>query len=260
MITRKHAILAAALTLGIVMFVSPGAKAQPLDDRVLVTMPYSTVIGHKTLAPGDYVIQRMPSAGGGGRVLLIYSDNGMKFETSAITIPCQDPKIARDTKIVLTRIGDDYYYDKVWVQGKEYGYEFVMPKEARMRRRELMAQVTVPATLSSTNSTITTNTTTTASAEIPQEPAPIVNEENNVETESTLQAEVTPPPAPEVSPAPEVTPLPESSASADREMDQNPPPAPEERTRMPKTSSGWLGMVLGSSALLGIGALMRRNS
>jgi len=252
MITRKYAIVAAALTLGIAMLVSSGVQAQPLDDRVNVTMPYTTVIGHKTLLPGDYVIQRMPSAGG-GRVLLIYSDKGMKFETSAITIPCLDPKIARDTKIVLSRIGDDYYYDKVWVEGKEYGYEFVLPKEARMRRKELMAQVTVPGTLG-------TSTTTTASAEIPEQPAPIVTEqESKVETESTLEAQAVPVPAPEV--RPEITPLPEES-SADREMDQNPPPAPApaERTSMPKTSSDWLSLLAGSSALLGLGVFMRRKS
>src|SRR5438445_11891216 len=174
--TRKYAIVAAALTLGVAMLVSPGVQAQPLDDRVNVTMPYTTVIGHKTRPPGDYVIQLMPSAGGGGRVLLIYSDKGMTFETSAMTIPCLDPKIARDTKIEVSRIGDDYYYDKVWVQGKEYGYEFILPKEARQRRKELMAKVTVPASTSSTTST-TTTTTTTASAAVPEQPAPIIREE-----------------------------------------------------------------------------------
>jgi hypothetical protein len=256
MLTRKYSSVAATLTLGIAMLVSTGAQAQPLDDRVNVTMPYTTVIGHKTLLPGDYVIQRMSSAGGAGRVLLIYSDKGMKFETSAITIPCQDPKIARDTKVVLSRIGDDYYYDKVWVEGKEYGYEFILPKEARMRSKELMAKVTVPGTLSTSSSTITT-TTETASAE----PAPVVTEqETKVETESTLEAQAVPAPAPEVSP--EVAPLPEESSSANREMDQNPlpAPAPAERTSMPKTSSDWLAMLAGSSALLGLGVFMRRKS
>src|SRR5262245_33289818 len=119
--TRKYAIVAATLALGIAMFVSPGAKAMPLDDRVVVNMPYTTIIGEKTLPPGDYVIQRMRDAGGGGRVLLVYSDNGMKFETSAITIPVLDQNTARDTKVVLSKIGDDYYYDKVWVEGKQYG-------------------------------------------------------------------------------------------------------------------------------------------
>src|SRR6185503_13049265 len=156
--TRKNAIMAAALTLGITMLVSPGAQSQPLDDRVIVNMPYTTTVGHKTLPPGEYVIQRLHSASG-SRVLLFYSDNGMKFETSAMTIPCLDINTARDTKVVLNRIGDDYYYDKVWVQGKDYGYEFILPKEARARRRELMAKVTVPA--STSTSTITTTSTTT---------------------------------------------------------------------------------------------------
>jgi hypothetical protein len=253
--TRKQMVVAAALTLGMAMLFSAGAKAQPLDDRVLVNMPYTTIIGHKTLSPGDYVIQRMPSAGGGGRVLLIYSDNGMKFETSAITIPCQDRNIARDTKVVLSRVGNDYYYDKVWVQGKEYGYEFVLPKEARMRRKELMAQVTVPASTSTSTSTITTTTA------IAEQPAVTTEEQTRVETESQV-AEVVPPPAPEVETAPEVSPAPpEESFSADREMDQNPPPAPapEERTRMPKTASDWLGMLSGSGALLGLGLYLRRK-
>src|ERR1051325_295399 len=161
---RKYAIVAAALTLGMVMLVSPVAQSQPLDDRVIVNMPYTTTVGHKVLPPGEYVIQRMHSASG-SRVLLFYSDNGMKFETSALTIPCLDMNTARDTKVVLDRIGDDYYYDKVWVQGKDYGYEFILPKEARMRRKE-MAKVIVPGNAS--RSTITTTTTTEQPAEVAQ--------------------------------------------------------------------------------------------
>jgi len=257
--TRKYAIVAATLALGIATFVSPAAKAQPLDDRVNVTMPYTTIIGHKTLPPGDYVIQRMPNASG-GRVLLIYSDNGMKFETSAITIPCLDPKVARDTKIVLSRIGDDYFYDKVWVQGKEYGYEFILPKEARMRRKELMAKVTVPGTLSTSNSTITTTTETARASE----PAVITQENSEIQAETKVDTETTTLEAQATVPAPEVTPAPEvfsESSSADREMDQNPAPAPvpAERITMPTTASDWMGMLAGSSALLGLGVFLRRS-
>ena len=117
----------------------------------------------------------MHSQSGGGRVLLIYSDNGMKFETSTMTIPVLDINTARDTKVVLTKIGDDYYYNKIWVQGKQYGYEIPLPKEARQRRDELMARVTVPASTFSSSST-TTTTTQTAEAEAPQvvaEAAPV---------------------------------------------------------------------------------------
>ena len=255
--TRKNAIMAAALSLGIAMLVSPGAQSQPLDDRVIVNMPYTTTVGHKTLPPGEYVIQRLHSASG-SRVLLFYSDNGMKFETSAMTIPCLDINTARDTKVVLNRIGDDYYYDKVWVQGKDYGYEFILPKEARARRRELMAKVTVPASTSSSTITTTTTTTTTddanriAEAEIQTEVVePVQQAEVKVEEQVDLEAKVETPVQAEPEPAVELT------ESADREMDQN--PAPAERTTMPKTYTGWLAMMLGGGALLGAGIVLRKQ-
>jgi len=251
--TRKNAIMAAALTLGITMLVSPGAQSQPLDDRVIVNMPYTTTVGHKTLPPGEYVIQRLHSASG-SRVLLFYSDNGMKFETSAMTIPCLDINTARDTKVVLNRIGDDYYYDKVWVQGKDYGYEFILPKEARARRRELMAKVTVPASTSSSTITTTSTTITDTDAnrvaeaeiqtEVTEQPvlqAEVKTEEVETQVETPVQAE----------------PEPELTESANREMDQN--PAPAERTTMPKTYTGWLAMVLGGGALLGAGIAVRKQ-
>jgi len=258
--TRTNAIMAAALSLGITMLVTPGAQSQPLDDRVIVNMPYTTTVGHKTLPPGEYVIQRLHSASG-SRVLLFYSDNGMKFETSAMTIACLDINTARDTKVVLNRIGDDYYYDKVWVQGKDYGYEFILPKEARARRREMMAKVTVPASTSSSTITKTTSTTTTeadanriAEAEIQTEVVePVQQAEVKVEeqVDVDLEAKVETPVQAEPEPAVELT------QSADREMDQN--PAPAERTTMPKTYTGWLAMMLGGGALLGAGIVLRKQ-
>lgn len=249
--TRKYAIMAAALTLGIAMLVSPGAQSQPLDDRVIVNMPYTTTVGHKTLPPGEYVIQRLHSASG-SRVLLIYSDKGMKFETSAMTIPCLDINTARDTKVVLTRIGDDYFYDKVWVQGKDYGYEFPLPKEARLRRKELMAKVTVPA--STSTSTITTTTTTEAERAAVEEQAVVQQAEVKTETEIETKVET-----PVVETPVQAEPEPELTETANREMDQNPAPAPAERTTMPKTYTGWLAMMLGGGALLGAGLALSKK-
>jgi len=261
--TRKYAIVAAALTLGIAMLVSPGAQAQPLDDRVIVNMPYTTTIGHKVLPPGEYVIQRMHSASG-SRVLLIYSDNGMKFETSALTIPCLDPNVARDTKVILSRLGDDYYYDKVWVQGKEYGYEFILPKEARMRRKE-MARVTVPASTSS--STITTTTTSEQPAELAQvegeqqvennvEQQANVEEQAKVEEQTYVETPVEEPAVIAEAETPAEEQLPESAA-----REEVPPPAPSaaERTSMPKTNTGWMTLLFGGGTLLGAGFLLRKR-
>jgi hypothetical protein len=224
-----------------------------MDDKVTVTMPYTTIIGNKTLEPGDYVIKRMSSPGG-SRVLLVYSDDGMKFETSAMTIPVYDQNVARDTKVILSKVGNDYYYDKVWVQGKSYGYQFLLPKEARDRQRELLA---INAQSGSGSSTITTTTTETAKVE---EPAPVVAEQtvtqpveelkSEVQTETEIaQAE----PAPVVEPEP--APLPES---ADRAMDE-PAPAPA-REELPATNAGWMAMMIGGGSLLGMGLKLCRKA
>lgn len=258
--TRNYLNLAGALTLGMALLASPSAQAQPLDDRVIVDMPYTTTVGDKTLEPGEYVIKRLHSQSGNGRILLIYSDNGMKFQTSTMTIPVLDLNTARDTKVILTKIGDDYYYNKVWVQGKQYGYEIPLPKSARLRRDELMAQVTVPGSTSSSSSTITT-TTQTAEAEAPLvaeaepvEAPPVIAEERQVVEEQVNEPVVAANPVPvQEEPAAEEIPA-DLPVSANREMDQNPAPA-----ELPRTAAGWLALMLSGSGLLGAGMMLRRK-
>jgi hypothetical protein len=264
--TRNYLNLAGTMALGVAMLMSPRAQAQPLDDRVIVDMPYTTTVGNKTLQPGEYVIQRLHSQSGSGRVLLIYSDNGMKFETSTMSIPVLDLNTARDTKIVLSKIGDDYYYDKIWVQGKQYGYEIPLPKEARQRRNELMARVTVPASTSG-QSTVTTTTTETAQVETPtavQEerveiaavpPEPAIEQPQAVETVPQANEPVVAANPVPVEERPVTEDIPSDlTQTANREMDQNPAPA-----ELPKTAAGWMALVLGGSGLLGAGLKLRRK-
>jgi len=136
-------------------------------DRVNVNLPYTVTVGDRTLQPGDYVIQQLRDQGGGSRVLLIYSDSGMKFETSAMTIPALDQNTPENTKVVLHHFGNDYYFDKVWIQGKDYGYEFPVPDSVKARERERMQPISVAATYSTVQQSDTTsaaNTTTTTAA------------------------------------------------------------------------------------------------
>src|SRR5437764_15051527 len=69
----------------------------------------------------------------------------MHFETSAMTIAALDTLTPRDTKVVLHRFGNDYFFDKIWIQGKNYGYEFPLPESVKSRERERMQPVNVAA-------------------------------------------------------------------------------------------------------------------
>jgi len=157
-------ITAGVLALGLAAWNTPSKAQGPLYDRVNVNLPYSVTIGDRTLQPGDYVIQQLRDTGGNSRVLLIYSDNGMKFETSAMTIPALDTNTPENTKVVLHHFGSDYYFDKIWIQGKDYGYEFPVPDSVKSRMNERSEPVSVAAAYSTTQQTDTTTNTTTASA------------------------------------------------------------------------------------------------
>ena len=199
----------------------------PLYDKVIVDLPYRVTINNTVLEPGHYVIRQLDDAGGGSRVLQIFSNDGMKLRTTSLTIPTLDNNTPENTKIILHHYGSDYYFDKIWIQGKNYGYEFPLPNAVKSRMRERAEPYTVAATY---------------------EPTPKKEEETTV-AQNTTPAPAPPPPAQE----------------PPREVAQNtpppapPPPAPEAPPqRMPTTSIGWLTMMISGGLFTGAGLLMRR--
>lgn len=283
--TFRNAVSAAAV--GLAMWATSGAVySQPMYDRIKANIPYKITVGEKTLEPGDYTIQQLPSQSS-SRILLFYSKDGMKFETSAMTIPTLDPDTAKDTKLILNKVGDDYYVHKIWVQGKDYGYELPIPKGLKDREKETtMAAATVTGTSSSapmdatqaaedtqakadtkaTDDIKTAEATTppvspTAQATMPppvtsQTEQKTINQETAQNTAAIVQA--TPAPTP-------VTPTVDANANtADRVVAEAPPtptPAPvTSEPTMPSTAANWLTMLLGGGTLSGLGMMLRRKA
>ena len=224
----KNLLLAAGVwTLALATLAVPMWAQGPLYDKVIVDLPYAVTIGNKVLQPGNYVIRQNDSMGGGSRVLLIYSNGGRSFETSTMTIPALDQRTPESTKVVLHRFGNDYFFDKIWIQGKNYGYEFPLPESVKSRQRERMQPVSVAARYESTTQQAQQTQQTEKEAERPTE-----------------VAQAAPPPAP---PAAEPAPA--------------PAPAPPEAAReMPHTSAGWLTMLLGGGFLATAGLGLRRRA
>jgi hypothetical protein len=263
-------ITAGVLALGLAAWTTPSKAQGPMYDRVNVNLPYSVTIGNRTLQPGDYVIQQLRDQGGNSRVLLIYSDNGMKFETSAMTIPALDRNTPESTKVMLHHFGNDYYFDKIWIQGKDYGYEFPVPDSVKSRQNERMEPISVAANYSTVQSTDTTTSqnTTTARSTTPQATT----------TPSTTTSQSTPPPATttRTTTAQQTTQSPATTTSTMTAQNQTTPqPATTQRQStmapattastneanrsMPNTSAGWLMMLLSGGALSGAGLSLRRK-
>ncbi|MEX2263917.1 MAG: hypothetical protein WD696_18325 [Bryobacteraceae bacterium] len=45
----------------------------------------------------------------------------------------------------MNRIGNEYFFDKIWVQGSDYGYQFVLPDAVKRRMRERLEPAAVIA-------------------------------------------------------------------------------------------------------------------
>ena len=227
LLTTAGVLVAGALATTATMFAQG-----PMYDKVIVDLPYRVTINNTVLDPGHYVIRQLDDAGGGSRVLQIFSDDGMKLRTSTLTIPTLDNNTPENTKIILHHYGDDYYFDKIWIQGKNYGYEFPLPDAVKSRIREKSEPYTVAATYEQTKPQEPVAQAAPAPAPAPPPPPPAPEQP----TETAQNAP--PPPAPQ--PAPE--------------------PAPQPPTRMPTTSIGWMTLVISGSLFAGAGLLLRRIS
>src|SRR5581483_7174979 len=146
MSTKTLITTAGMLVAGIAATAGVMRAQGPLYDKVIVDLPYRVTVNNTVLEPGHYVIRQMDDPGGGSRVLQIFSDDGMKLRTTSLTIPTLDNNTPESTKVILHHYGDDYYFDKIWIQGKNYGYEFPLPNAVKSRMREKMQPYTIAAT------------------------------------------------------------------------------------------------------------------
>jgi hyperosmotically inducible protein len=136
----NYQISAITLLLGASAFAWQG----PMYDRITVDLPYPVVVQDKTLQPGSYTIEEDHSATK-NNVLHIFDGSGMKLETTVQTIPTVNNKTPSDTTVVLNRYGENYYLDKIWVQGKDFGYQFREPESLKSLQRERKESATLPA-------------------------------------------------------------------------------------------------------------------
>ncbi len=223
------------LTMLVLGVLSAGAWA---DDRVAVSLPYPVTIGAKTLPPGDYLIRSI-NPGSGGRVLGIFAGDERKHEATVMTIPALDNRTPEETKVVLHRFGDEYYFDKIWIQGKDYGYEFVLPGDvkSRMRERSLTA-ATIPARLDRGAEPVPQPVQTAAA-----NPAPHAN----AKPEPPVSRADADPAAPAASEAQEPPAAATKAAVGD---------APA----MPNTAGNWLVWLICGGALTAVGLAARKRS
>jgi len=109
--------------------------SEPLYDIVEVDLSRPVDIGPTVLQPGHYRFEQV----NGKTDPSIFKVTGDQGEVATLTSVGFDaykqPGPAKETKLVLTKVGDKYYLDQIWIQGQSQGYEFPHTNVSRAELR-----------------------------------------------------------------------------------------------------------------------------
>jgi len=135
-------IVTATLAMAFAVLPAPhNLNAQQIaSDRFQVALSHPVTIGNKVLQPGNYSIEPVNIAGGDAPALsisLIDANYGRTFETTAMIVPTAQTSIQAETRVILRHVGRNYYFERIWVKGLTYGYDFPLPKGVKGRGREV---------------------------------------------------------------------------------------------------------------------------
>lgn len=283
---RKLVTSACVGMLGLVLL-----QAQALRDKVIVDLPHKVTIDDKiSLEPGEYSIRQISDSGGGRYVLQIRKGD-VEHEALVNSIPANEGNTQEDTRVILHKLSDgEYRFDKIWVQGKDYGYEFPLPEAIRNRERERMSSTPVTARYDAgeatpnqsgqiqNQATVTSDqtsaTASTSETTRPAESAAATTNENAKSAESsaaqaepavtpaeTAQAEQQPAPAQPAEPAPaaQTQPTPEEQPSTVAAQSSGAQVGEDVAESLPQTASHWFGFVTAGLMLMGSGLALRRK-
>jgi hypothetical protein len=190
-----------------------------LFDKVVVDFPQNVHINDQVVPAGHYELRQLRDSGGGARVIGVTTEGASRFETAVISIPALNNNTPDATRVILQKVGPDYYLDKIWISGKDYGYEFTIPDDVKSRIRERSEPLTLSVKFQSF--------VRQPQNDEPVARTPVASPPPQAEPQLTPAppprqvAQAAPPPAPE--PAPQ-------TQSA---------PAPVQPQRLPDTASHW---------------------
>jgi hypothetical protein len=110
--------------------------AQSAKEMIVVTTSDDMMVGKTLLPKGEYQIINVSPV---SPVLQFFSNDRLRYEANALpsVVHVQGTVYAKDTALVLEKIGDRYYLREIWVRGRDTGLEIQLPERAKRLKREL---------------------------------------------------------------------------------------------------------------------------
>ena len=116
---KQLLVLAAAVCL------AAAVGLAQMSDVINVTLPQGVNVGTVKLPAGKYTIRDMSDESGSSSIIQIRSDNGTMVVAEVMRISESDNKRGDRSEVILRRESGKYQLDKIWLEGRDYGYELV---------------------------------------------------------------------------------------------------------------------------------------
>jgi hypothetical protein len=119
------------LTVGL----AASVHAQGLTNGILVNIPREVIVNDKVIPAGEYEIRKVSNAA--GPILRFFNRDEMMYETPVLPISAEKKDVVEEPKVVMHKVGDQYYLTEIWLQPDRLGYEVPLPKHVRALEKEL---------------------------------------------------------------------------------------------------------------------------
>ncbi len=112
------------------------AENAPRHEDVTVDLATPVHVGAKVLPAGHYTIIAENVANGATGFLI----QGKKADvrTAASKIPSVQKPAPATTKLMMRKIGDNFYLDKIWIRGKTFGWQIPLPQSVSSQQGQEM--------------------------------------------------------------------------------------------------------------------------
>lgn len=121
----------AFIMAGLLITAAAGPALAQSPEKVVADIPFSFIVGDKTLAAGEYSVKNIST--GRTQALLIRSADG-RSSCITLTNPVQSDSARREARLVFKQYGDRYFLSQVWTPGVDVGR--VIPKTRLQREAE----------------------------------------------------------------------------------------------------------------------------
>jgi len=124
--------------LALIFMLNAGGRlyGQTAHETLVMTIPDDVVVGKNVLPKGDYEITNTSPV---APMLRFYNQDRGRYEalTLAVRTTTDNLRASDNTKLVLEKIGSQYYLTQIWIYGRANGLEIPLTNRARSLKHEL---------------------------------------------------------------------------------------------------------------------------